>query len=122
MVSFPGQSVRYNLKAFKLDELKIADVKTTIASYAQLLGKTAKLLDGFNVEPPNSYVQGNDIQITIQNANIKKGDTVYLNVYNEFSKPPTQEYYSAVATEDGMATFKVKHIGLMSLFKLEDVM
>lgn len=93
MVSFPGQSVRYNLKAFKLDELKIADVKTTIASYAQLLGKTAKLLDGFNVEPPNSYVQGNDIQITIQNANIKKGDTVYLNVYNEF---PSRQHRSTI--------------------------
>lgn len=118
-VCFPRQNVFIPLKAFKTDEKTTNNIILTMTGYAASLSKSAQLLDSFIAEPPSGYTQGKEIQITIKNPNIKAGDTVVLNVFNEFDTPATQEFYTVTATKDGEVTFTIKHIGLMSLFQLK---
>ena len=120
--SYPNQTAVSFLKAFKLDEKTLANVDTTITGYAKTQGKSAELLLACLAEPPYSYEQGREIQLTVKNDKIKAGDVLVLNVYNEFVQPPaqlTQEFYTSTATKDGEVTFTVKHIGLSALFKLK---
>ena len=121
-VSYPWQTTVSYLKAFIPDDKTLTNVKSTITDYATTQGKSAELLLACLVEPPISYVQGTEIQITVKNDKIKAGDVLVLNVYNEFVQPPaqpTQEFYTSTATKDGEVTFTVKHIGLSALFKLK---